>query len=401
MFGRAGAGASSTITPTIHPVTTVPYVDARGVLGLSAVWRCITLIADTLSDMPWQEWRGDEQMEPVSRLVRRPFALRTRRWWTWRNVATEALYNRCYNLHVGGTDSSGRPWSLLPLPPDVVQPVNPLDPWGISFPDEYSIAGTRVRASQVTIVERAPFPNVSEALSGLLSIARMQFGAMLAADTHTARYWQAGGPTLMVVSVPEPIDNPEAEKIAQRVKDRRSMGADYPLVLGKGGSAEGFGADPTKDSATEARREINAEVGRYFGVPTRILNAPAGDSETYSNVENDAIDLWRYTLRGYAGPIEDAISELLPGDYIEGRRMILQPERFLQGDLASRASAYSQLVGGAPIMQVDEARRRGFQMPPMPAGAQQAAVQSVPNVAASIAATSNQQEQPEVITNGS
>jgi phage portal protein BeeE len=74
------------------------------------------------------------------------------------------------------------------------------------------------------------------------------------------------------------------------------------------GSDDGIGV--------EARREMAAEIGRYFGVPTRILNAPAGDSETYSNVENDRDLLLRYTLRGYMGPIEDAISERLPGDYL-------------------------------------------------------------------------------------
>lgn len=391
LLGRAAGAAASTLTPTITPVTTVPWVDARGVLGLSAVWRCVTLIADTIADMPWQEWRGEEMLAP-SRLVRRPFALRTRRWWTWRNVATEALYNRSYNLHVGGTDSAGKPWSLLPVPPDVISPRDPVDPWGLSFPHEYYVGGMVVSAEHVTVIERAPFPNMPESLSGLLSIARMQFGAMLAADTHAARYWQSGGPTNMQVTVNEYIDDNEAARIAQRVKDRRTMGADYPMVFGQGGKAENMGADPTSESATEARREINAEVGRYFGVPTRILNAPAGDSETYSNVENDAIDLWRYTLRGYAGPLEDAISELLPGDYIEGRRMVLQPERFLQGDLASRAEAYSKLVGSAPIMDVDEARRRGFQLGPLSAREQAIAVASTPNVAASIAATSGRED---------
>jgi phage portal protein BeeE len=116
----------------------------------------------------------------------------------------------------------------------------------------------------------------------------------------------------------------------------RSSGAGSPVVLGAGFEAKPFGADPTTDSAVEARREIVADIGRYFGVPSRILNAPAGDSETYANVENDATDLWRYTLRGYAGPIEDAVSELLPGDYITARRMRFDPVRYLQGDLQSR-----------------------------------------------------------------
>jgi phage portal protein BeeE len=240
----------------------------------------------------------------------------------------------------------------------------------LTFPTTYFVGGREIPAEYVMLVERAPFADVSDKLSGLLDIARRQFTAYLAADTHMSRYWQAGGPTTTVITSDQEIDDPEAERIAQRWLDRRAAGSDHPAVFGKGAHAAPWGADPTTESATEARREINAEIGRYFGVPTRILNAPAGDSETYSNVENDAIDLLRYTLRGYMGPLEDAISEVLPGDYLDGRRMALDPARILQGDLASRATAWVALTSGdRPIFTVDEARRRGFGMPPATAPA--------------------------------
>jgi HK97 family phage portal protein len=340
----------------------VPWVDQHTVTGLSAVWRCVTLIADTIADMPWTEWKGDELL-PTSRLVRRPYAQMTRREWTWRTVATEALFSVSYQLHVGGYDSSGAPWSLLPLPPNLVNPYGYVDPWGLVLPAEYMVANMHVSASDLTIIRRAPFPGVLDRVAGILDIARRQFTAYVAADVAMSRYWQAGGPITTVITTDQELDTTEADAIAQRWVDRRTRGADYPAVLGKGAHADPWGADPTSESAVEARREINADIGRYFGVPTRILNAPAGDSETYSNVENDAIDLTRYTLRGYMGPIEDAISELLPGDYIEGRRMVLDPSRFLQGDLPTRATAWGALVA-AGIVDLDEARTRGFGLPP-------------------------------------
>lgn len=360
IFGRAGAPASSTITPTTMGNQAVPYLDSRAAVGLSAVWRCVTLIADAIADMPWQEWRGDELL-PASRLVRRPCATMTRREWTWRVVATEALYNTVYCLHVGGYDGAGKPWSLLPLPPVVVQPIS-FDPWGILPPSSYNVAGQVVAAPDLTIIRRAPFPGVSENMAGLLELARRQFTAYVAADVHMSRYWQAGGPTTTVITTDQELTDDDADGIAQRWVDRRSMGADRPAVLGKGAEAKPWGADPTTDSGTEARREQTAEVGRYFGVPTRILNAPAGDSETYSNVENDAIDLWRYTLRGYAGPVEDAISGELPGGPIDGRRMALDPSRLLQGNLVDRSGAWVGLVANG-IADADEARVKGFGLP--------------------------------------
>lgn len=368
LLARAvGAAASS---PALSPIggELVPYVDARAIVGLSAVWRCVTLIADTIADMPWQEWRGTELLE-ASRLVRRPMALMTRRNWTWRVVATEALFNTTYAMKVGGKDSEGAPWSLLPLPPTMIRPYN-ADPWGLTDPYEYMVAGRIVSVDDLVVIRRAPFPGISEDVAGILDVARRQFTAYVAADVHMTRYWQAGGPTTTVITSDQELDDKDAEKLSTRWAERRSKGSEYPAVLGKGGKAEPWGADPTTESAAEARDRMTAEVGRFFGMPTRILNAPAGDSETYSNVENDAVDLLRYTLRGYMGPIEDAISSQLPGDYIAGRRMQFDPSQFLAGTLTDRALAYVSLTtGDRPILDVDEARVRGFGLPARPQAA--------------------------------
>jgi len=361
-----GAPATSKV-PAAVGRDAVPYLDARSAIGLSAVWRCVTLIADTIADMPWTEWKGDALLES-SRLVRRPMATMTRRTWTWRMVATEALFNTAYCLHVGGRDTDGTPWSLLPLPPVTIRPYN-ADPWGLTDPYEYMVAGFSkpVSVDDLTIVRRAPFPGISEDLNSILELARRQFTAFVAADVHMARYWQAGGPTTTQITSDQELDDAEAAKMGERWVERRSLGTEYPAVFGKGAKAEPWGADPTSESAVEARADMTAQAGRYFGVPTRILNAPAGDSETYSNVENDAVDLLRYTLRGYMGPIEDAISTRLPGDYIGGRRMEFDPARFLQGTLTDRAAAWVSLTtGDRPIADLDEARVRGFGLPARP-----------------------------------
>lgn len=367
LFGRAGPPATSPTPPQRAPLA-APWVSGTTALGLSAVWRCVNLIADTIADCPWQELGGPEDAPyalPTSRLVRRPMATMTRREWTWRVVATEALYNTVHLLYIGGTDpEDGTPWSLLPVPPQAIFPLSPQDPWGLTQPTLYAVGGQEVSVDQMTIIRRSPFPNLSDQMAGILDLARAQFSAYLAADAHLARYWTNGGPTITQIKTDQVLSDPELDAIGQRWVNRRALGADFPAVFGHGAEAKPFGADPTTDSAVKSRQEIVADVGRYFGMPTRILNAPAGDSETYANTEDDKTDLLVLTLRGYMGPVEDAISELLPGDYIEGRRMRMDPSRVIQGNLASRAIAYPALVA-ARILTVDEARARGFGLPPM------------------------------------
>lgn len=364
LIGRAAPAARTSATPPAQPPIAIPYLDSRSVAGLSAVWRCVSLIADVVARWPWQEWRGDVQLEP-SRLVRRPMATMGRREWVWRVVATEALMNTTYLLHVGGTDAQGAPWSLLPVPPSAIAPVGPQDPYGILPSSRYAVGGQEVSIEQLTIIRRAPWPGVPDHLSGILSIARRQFTAYLAADTALARYWLAGGPVQTVITTEQELTDPQADQIANRWVSRRALGSDFPAVLGKGAHAEAWGADPSSESSVDARNAMVADIGRYFGVPTRILNAPANDSETYSNVEFDALDLTRYTLAGYVDPIEEAISELLPGDPLVGRRMVMDPTQFVSGDLDSRATAYASLVG-AGIVTAAEARVRGFGLPPTP-----------------------------------
>lgn len=340
----------------------VPYLSSTTAIGLSSVHRCVTLIADQISRGERQEWVGLNQVD-ASRLVRRPSALMSPREWTWRVVATEALHNVVYLLHTGGYDDQGRPWSLLPLPPAAVI-AGPTDPWGILPPTWYRVAGRRVEATDMTIIRRAPWPGVSEGLSGVLELARREFSAYLAADTHLSRYWQAGGPPITVISTDQELINDDADVIAQRWADRRTMGADFPVVMGKGAHAEPYGGDPTTDSATKARQEMVADVGRYFGVPTRILNAPTAASETYANREDEATDLDQFTLDGYVAPIEDAITTHLSPGYLDTRRMVIDMSHVTQGSLAARATAYSALVGGR-ILERDEARARGFGLPPL------------------------------------
>lgn len=358
---RSGPPATTMATPATVGYQPMPYLSGNTIVGLSAVWRCVTLIANVIAGMPWSEWRGDDQLVP-SRLVRRPMATMSRREWTWRVVATEALYNTAYLLHVGGADSEGTPWSLMPLPPDTITGLD-ADPWGLMPATEYLVAGRRVSVDQLSIARYAPWPNVPDGLAGLMQLARREFQAYLAADNAMSRYWMNGGPTVTVLTTPQKIDDGEADRVSARWDAKRAQGG--TAVLSSGATAAPFGADPTTESAVEARREIVADVGRYFGVPTRILNAPAGDSETYSNVEFDALDLMRYTLRGYIDPVQDVVSEAMPGD----RVMRIDPTQFVSGDLATRATAYSTLVD-AGIVTAPEARVRGFGLAPTPAQAQ-------------------------------
>lgn len=319
-------------------------------MGISAVWRSLDILSNGVSQLEWQEYRGNLEL-PNSRIVQRPQAQRTRREWVSIVVSTLALYDVCYLLKAGGVDSEGVPLGLWYMQPGLVQP-KVLDQWGLLPPDTYMIGSTEVPASELVILHRSPQPGVFDTLGGVIQMARATFAAAIAAENYASRYWQAGGaPTTVLETDANPPPNIRQE-MQDGWRESRSKGPDYAAILTAGLKARAFGADPTAQSAVEARREMVADVGRYFGIPTRILNAPTGDTETYATSESANMDLVRYTLQNYIGSIEDAITDQLPGF----RHMRMDTGKLTRSTQLAQAQALQLATGNKAWMDVDEAR---------------------------------------------
>ena len=327
-------------------------------LGISAVWRCLDILANGISQLQWNEKRGNLELPP-SRIVIRPQAERTRREWTSIVVSTLALYDVCYCLKTPTTDAEGVPTSVLYLQPSIVSP-KLYDQWGIFPPTQYYVKGAEVDADQMVIMHRSPQPGVFDSVGGVISLARATFAAAIAAENFASRYWQAGGPSSIYLHTDAAMPDPIAKQIGDRWTESRRLGPDHPPVLTGGLKADDIGIDPTSASAVEARRELVADIARYFGVPTRIVNAPTGDSETYHTSEAGNQDLVRYTLQNYIDAIQDGISDLLP----RGRRMEMDVEPLTRGVQLNRYQAYSFALGSKAWLTPDDVREME-QKPPV------------------------------------
>ena len=325
-------------------------VTAMSALGLSAVWRSLDILSNGVSQLPWRERRGNADL-PLSRLVTRPQSTMTRREWVSKSVSTLALYDVCYYLKAGGTDSEGVPLGLWYVDPNIVQAAE-YDAWSMVPPTRYYVNGNEIDADRLVVLHRSPQPGIDDALGGVIRLARVSFAAALAAEAYASRYWQAGGSPTTYLKTEAKLDTTQADDLMDRWRSKRSLGPDYPPVMSSGIEAVMFGADPTQQAAVEARREMVADVGRYFGIPTRTLNAPAGDTETYATAQEGNQDLIRYTFKNYIGALEDAISDQLPG----GRRMEMDIYPLTQGTQLQTAQALQLATASKAWMAVDEAR---------------------------------------------
>lgn len=337
----------------------LPYgVSTTTVAGLSAVWRCLDILGTGVSQLPWREHRGTLDL-PLSRLTRQPVAFYTRREWVQLIVRTLALYDVAYLLKLTPYDSEGVPSGLWPIPPTIIIP-RVVDAYTLTPPTQYVVGRTTIDAANIIVIRRGPLPGVPDYLSGLLNLARAELGGAIAAENYAARYWQAGGAPTTVLETEANLGDTQATSLGNRWANRRAQGPDHPAILSNGLKARAFGADPLTQSAVEARRDMVADVARYFGIPARLANAPSIDSQTYKTSQEENIDLLHYTLENYIGAIEDAVTDVLPG----GREMSMVRSGLTEGTQLARFQAYQLATGNVAWMLGEEAREAEG-MPPM------------------------------------
>jgi phage portal protein BeeE len=360
-----GKRSKGTRTVAAEPIAERHGFDSAGMLGHAAgdynvnvteltalsvdvVLACVRTIADLTADAMVGEYKGTERL-PDSRLVRRPMATMTRRTWIWLMAATMALYNGVYLWRRFGVDSEGAPISLQPLSPSRVS-------WLTA--DRPLIDGYPAKAEDLVWVPRMTFPTVTAELGSILRLARESIGASWAASAYRADFWEAGGAPVVQITTEQAITNDDAETISSRWVTRRQAGPGAPAVMGKGAKASLFGADVTTDGASAAADRMGTSIARAFGMPPWLVNVPtSAGSMTYANAAAAGLDLVRYTLQpGYAGPIGDAWSDQLPGDYLAGRRVVLDLSHLTRGTALEQAQAYQIATGSKPWMLPSEVR---------------------------------------------
>jgi HK97 family phage portal protein len=124
----------------------------------------------------------------------------------------------------------------------------------------------------------------------------------------------------------------------------------------------------------EQRQLSTAEVARIFRVPPWMIGAPAGDSLTYANTEQQAAAFVTFSLRPWLVAIEQALSadrDFAPG----GQYAEFLLDALLRADSRTRADVYTAALD--PITGwMSRAEVRGLEN--LPAEAEQPAPAALP-----------------------
>jgi HK97 family phage portal protein len=102
----------------------------------------------------------------------------------------------------------------------------------------------------------------------------------------------------------------------------------------------------------EAQTAGLTEAANILGLPPYYLGAP-NSSRTYSNVEEENLQLIKWSIQPIAERIEAAFSDLL----VRGQTAKFKYESLLKTDTLSRYNAYAVALGNG-FLTVDEVRDR-------------------------------------------
>lgn len=326
-------------------------------LGVPAIFRAVSLIANTVGALSLQAYRSGALMaaEDRPRLIVRPNPLTTPRDFfrdtAW-NIATrgEAWW------WVAKRDIDGSAMSLVPVPPqEVAVEENPGDL-------RYPIIRWRDRQYPNDDMRQITFAREPGQLRGIgpLQACGAAVSVAVEAQEWAANFFADGGVPSMVIKSAIPLSGDldgDGLSEADRLRDQWvSKAHNVPRIIDPSiEDVSEFGTNQAGAQMLASRDYQNGEAARMFGIPGSLLDySTPGSSLTYQNLEGEfgkwvRSGLWPNFLEG----VEQEMSDLLT----RSTTARFNVDALTRADAKTRYEIYELGVTKSGVLDVDEARR--------------------------------------------
>jgi HK97 family phage portal protein len=311
-------------------------------LGVPAIQRAVSLIANTTGSLTVQGLRDGMPMPEQPRILGRPDPFQTPREF-YRDTAYYLATRGEAIWWIAARDNDGLPASLI------VVPLNELtvekDPRDRRFPI--------YRWGKTVSTRFAPIANLTGQFVHLTYLREpgelrgtgpLQMCGAAVSVTVEAQEWAAnffaGDPS--TTELKSMVDVTEEEAVALKAQWLESGTSNLPRVTNPTLEWKDHQLDPKSAQMTEARTHQDGEAARMFGIPGKLLEYGAlGSSLTYQNIAEVFTDFVRSCLSiNYLEPIEQALSDLLP----RTTAARFNVEGLLRADIKTRFGVYESAV---------------------------------------------------------
>jgi HK97 family phage portal protein len=342
--GGVPTGVSESSTATV-----------TGAMAHSVVFRAVTLISGTIASFPVHGKHGRTTIAPAPDLVRRPSPLTRRTVWVQTAVTSMLLAGGAYGL-VDDTAMGSTGWPSA---------VDLIDPSRVDWTsrDGWTLDQKPIEEYPLGPLWQVPLHVLPGSPKGLnpLTFARRTIYAGLIAQEFGANFFKDGGHPTAVISPPVGSQDP-GDKWATAIKAKimAIVGGTKrePIILPGGVTWTQMQVNPDDSQFLDLMRFSGEEVCRFFGLDASLANVnTTGSTLTYTNISDRREDFKQFTLLLPMLRLEEAWSELLPGD-IEVK---MEPAGLLRASLADRYASYKTAaeinqMSGETFLSVDEMR---------------------------------------------
>lgn len=337
-------------------------VNQETAYGITAVYRCIALLAGLMGAMPMQAFRRDgaARVGVDLAVITDPHPDMTA-FETWEFLGQSLLsWGNCYALK--HRDGAGRVRELEPLHPKDVK-VERKKKW---ITPNFAPTGKRFFVRN-GITDRAytPFdllhiPGLSyDGIVGMspIALARQSIGLGLAAEKFGARLFEDGALIQGVLETDQTLQEAQAVRLKTQWREKTSgPAAHWSIpVLDSGARYKPIALPPEDVQYIETRKFTCSEAARLYGLPPHLVGDVERSTSWGTGIEQQNMQMLTFTADPFLVRIEQRVSKEVarpsdPRTYVRYNRKAL-----LRADTAARFMAYQRAINNG-WMNADEVR---------------------------------------------
>lgn len=319
------------------------YVDTNTALGVPAIYRGVTLIADAIGALGLHSYRNGRMVKPTPQILIKPNPQETR-IETISAMAASLILDGNYIAVLGERGANGLPDFFYPVAIDRVNLTR------VDGRIVYRIDEQVYESDDILHIKNFTLPGEFFG-RGIVETQKQAIGKEIAINEYASRYFDGGvNPTAVIKSGNPDLTQEEADALKTAWLSMYSGRNRQPAVLNSTTDFEILSSNAQESQLIEAQIQGLTEAANILGLPAYYLGAP-NSSRTYANVEQENLQLVRWSIQPIAERIEQALSELL----VRGQTAKFNYDTLLRTDTLSRYQAHAVgLTNG--FLTVDEVR---------------------------------------------
>ena len=337
-------------------------VDDETAKKISAVGRCVRVLAESVAQTPLFLYRRTDEDEGKEKATRHPaYELLHRQanpWMTafdWRETAMG---------HIGYT---GNHYSRLVRGPDGIgRELWPLDPRRVTWRVENDVKSyTEITGSGKINVYAADqilhlhwFSDGGFGGRDVMVDGQEIFGLANAIERYAGEFYANEGTPSGLIKYPGKLGTAGFQRLLAWWKNRHSRWGKKASVgiLEEGAEWQQIGVSPEVARLIEGRTFQVQDIARFYGIPVHMVNELS--RATFSNIEEQSIEFVVYTLQPWFVRIATSMTlQILPTQQQQEYLAEFDPTALQRGDIQNRFSAYSTAVQ-AGFMSANDVRKR-------------------------------------------